>query len=44
VVAETYDGYLNDINGFHVKPEHAFHASSPPTPACEEGNVGAAPV
>ena len=26
VVAETYDGYLNDINGFHVKPEHAFEA------------------
>jgi L-aminopeptidase/D-esterase-like protein len=21
IVAETYDGYLNDINGFHVKPE-----------------------
>ena len=27
VVAETYDGPpLNDINGFHVKPEHAFAA------------------
>jgi L-aminopeptidase/D-esterase-like protein len=26
VVAETYDGDLNDINGFHVKPEHAFSA------------------
>jgi len=26
VVAETYDGSLNDINGFHVKPEHAFAA------------------
>src|SRR3954467_14645422 len=26
VVAETWDGYLNDINGFHVKPEHAIHA------------------
>src|SRR3954454_11504474 len=24
VVAETWDGWLNDINGFHVKPEHAF--------------------
>ncbi len=22
VVAETYDGVLNDINGFHVRPEH----------------------
>src|SRR6266516_5427422 len=26
VVAETWDGYLNDINGFHVKPEHVFDA------------------
>jgi L-aminopeptidase/D-esterase-like protein len=26
VVAETYDGFLNDINGFHVKKEHAFDA------------------
>src|SRR3954467_2547569 len=26
VVAETWDGYLNDINGFHVKPEHVVHA------------------
>jgi D-aminopeptidase len=26
VVAETWDGWLNDINGFHVKPEHALHA------------------
>ncbi|HSR14508.1 MAG TPA: P1 family peptidase [Gemmatimonadales bacterium] len=26
VVAETWDGDLNDINGFHVKPEHAFAA------------------
>jgi L-aminopeptidase/D-esterase-like protein len=26
VVAETYDGLLNDINGFHVKPEHVFAA------------------
>jgi len=23
VVAETWDGWMNDINGFHVKPEHA---------------------
>ena len=23
IVAETWDGYLNDINGFHVHPEHA---------------------
>jgi D-aminopeptidase len=26
VVAETYDGGLNDINGFHVKPEHVMSA------------------
>jgi len=26
VVAETYDGSLNDINGFHVKAEHAMGA------------------
>jgi L-aminopeptidase/D-esterase-like protein len=26
VVAETWDGHLNDVNGFHVKAEHAFAA------------------
>lgn len=26
VVAETWDGALNDINGFHVKPEHVMKA------------------
>jgi D-aminopeptidase len=26
VVGETWDGWLNDINGFHVKAEHAFEA------------------
>jgi D-aminopeptidase len=26
VAAETYDGYLNDINGFHVKDHHVFAA------------------
>jgi L-aminopeptidase/D-esterase-like protein len=26
VVGETWDGWLNDINGFHVKPEHVFVA------------------
>jgi len=26
VVAETWDGYLNDINGFHVRPVHVFTA------------------
>jgi len=41
VVAETWDGYLNDVNGFHVKPEHVFHAlQSAHSGAVEEGNVG----
>jgi L-aminopeptidase/D-esterase-like protein len=41
VVAETWDGWLNDINGFHVKPEHAFHAiDSAHSGPVEEGNVG----
>jgi D-aminopeptidase len=41
VVAETWDGYLNDINGFHVKPEDTFHAlDSAHSGAVEEGNVG----
>jgi D-aminopeptidase len=41
VVAETWDGYLNDINGFHVKPEHVFHAlDSAHSGPVEEGNVG----
>src|SRR5690349_7529264 len=41
VVAETWDGYLNDINGFHVKPEHAFRAlDTAHNGAVEEGNVG----
>jgi L-aminopeptidase/D-esterase-like protein len=41
VVAETYDGFLNDINGFHVKKEHALEAleSARPGPVAE-GNVG----
>src|SRR5919201_1614562 len=26
VIGETWDGWLNDINGFHVKPEHVFDA------------------
>jgi D-aminopeptidase len=41
VVAETWDGWLNDINGFHVKPEDAFHAiDSAQSGAVEEGSVG----
>ncbi|HKA18272.1 MAG TPA: P1 family peptidase [Blastocatellia bacterium] len=41
IVAETYDGYLNDINGFHVKPNHAFEAlDGAKSGAVSEGNVG----
>ncbi|MEO7672521.1 MAG: P1 family peptidase, partial [Pyrinomonadaceae bacterium] len=41
VVAETWDGFLNDINGFHVKKEHVFQAlDSAKTGAIAEGNVG----
>jgi D-aminopeptidase len=41
VVAETWDGWLNDINGFHVKPEHVFHAiDSAHAGPVEEGAVG----
>ena len=41
VVAETWDGWLNDINGFHVKPEHVFHAlDTAHGGAIEEGSVG----
>ena len=41
VVAETYDGYLNDINGFHVKEKHAFEALDSAKPgSVVEGNVG----
>lgn len=41
VVAETWDGYLNDINGFHVQPDDAFAAmNSAHGGVIEEGNVG----
>jgi L-aminopeptidase/D-esterase-like protein len=41
VVAETWDGGLNDINGFHVRPEHVFAAiESARVGAVPEGNVG----
>jgi L-aminopeptidase/D-esterase-like protein len=41
VVAETWDGWLNDANGFHVKAEHAFHAIDTATAgAVNEGSVG----
>lgn len=41
VVAETYDGSLNDINGFHVKPAHVLSALDGATGGrVPEGNVG----
>ncbi|HEY0944781.1 MAG TPA: P1 family peptidase [Opitutaceae bacterium] len=41
VVAETWDGWLNDINGFHVKPEHVFAALDQARGgAVAEGSVG----
>ena len=41
VVAETFDGYLNDINGFHVKPEHVISAlDGAHGGPVAEGNVG----
>lgn len=41
VVAETWDGFLNDINGFHVTKEHVFRAlESAASGPVAEGNVG----
>lgn len=41
VVAETYDGVLNDINGLHVRPEHALKALESATAGpLAEGSVG----
>jgi D-aminopeptidase len=41
VVAETYDGFLNDINGFHVRDEHAWAAlEGARSGRAAEGNVG----
>jgi D-aminopeptidase len=41
VVAETFDGFLNDINGFHVKPEHVFSAlDNAHSGPVAEGNTG----
>jgi D-aminopeptidase len=41
VVAETWDGWLNDINGFHVKPEDVWHAlDTAHGGPLEEGSVG----
>lgn len=41
IVAETWDGFLNDINGFHVKPEHVTQAlDQAATGPVAEGSVG----
>ena len=41
VVAETWDGYLNDVNGFHVKPEDVANALDTARPGpIAEGSVG----
>lgn len=41
VVAETYDGYLNDTHGFHVQEKHVFAAlEAARSGAVPEGNVG----
>ena len=41
VVAETYDGDMNDIYGFHVKETHAFEAlDGAKSGAIKEGNIG----
>ncbi len=45
LVAETYDGWLNDINAFHVKPEHVRSAianasSGPVAEGCVGGGTG----
>jgi D-aminopeptidase len=41
VAGETYDGTLNDINGFHIRPEHVTAALAGATGGpVPEGNVG----
>ena len=40
VVAETWDGFLNDINGFHVTPEDVFQAFDTASAEVAEGNAG----
>jgi L-aminopeptidase/D-esterase-like protein len=41
VVAETYDGFLNDIYGFHVKEKHVLEAiNNAKNGKVPEGNVG----
>ncbi|HWE08985.1 MAG TPA: P1 family peptidase [Solirubrobacteraceae bacterium] len=42
VVAETWDGVLNDLNGFHVRPEHVHEAiAAADGGSVPEGAVGA---
>ncbi len=40
VVAETWDGYLNDINGLHVRPRHAIRAID----SAESGPIAEGPI
>jgi L-aminopeptidase/D-esterase-like protein len=41
VVAETYDGFLNDIYGFHIKESNAYEAlDSAKSGSLKEGNIG----
>lgn len=41
IAAETYDGFLNDINGFHVHEDDVFHAiENAKQGVIEEGSVG----
>lgn len=41
IVAETWDGFLNDINGFHVREEHVFQAlDTAKAGKVQEGGVG----
>jgi L-aminopeptidase/D-esterase-like protein len=41
LVTETADGWLNDMNGFHVRPEHVREAlENAGSGTIEEGNVG----
>jgi D-aminopeptidase len=41
MVGETFDGYLNDIDGMHVKTHHVFEAAdSAASGPVAEGNVG----
>ena len=40
VVGETYDGALNDMNGFHVRPEHVDAALASASVTVAQGSVG----